>query len=180
MPSKFAKVQKHITKKKGPGKIGSLNENSRDAKRLGNAAIRDDRVQRMTAVRSKANGAHLYRISFFQGLLLEAGAVLTDAEVHGQIQQYLDRDLDILEELRAERRAGRPKSTKQTLMEQTQNAEAKEYETGFWMPDLQNTVNVEALREWNGMWTALAKVKFVRVDKSGSVKESAWPPKGAA
>lgn len=53
MPSKFNKVQKHVNKKKGS--TNSLHENSRDALRLRNAVIRDDKVARMSAIREKTN-----------------------------------------------------------------------------------------------------------------------------
>ena len=59
MPSKFAKVQKQVSKKKG-GAL-ALHENSRDALRLRAAVARDDRVARLGAVREKLNDA--YRMS---------------------------------------------------------------------------------------------------------------------
>lgn len=59
MPSKFAKVQKQVSKKKG-GAL-ALHENSRDALRLRAAVARDDRVARLGAVREKLND--VYRMS---------------------------------------------------------------------------------------------------------------------
>jgi hypothetical protein len=56
MPSKFAKVQKQVSKKKG-GAL-ALHENSRDALRLRAAVARDDRVARLGAVREKLNDAY--------------------------------------------------------------------------------------------------------------------------
>lgn len=54
MPSKLSKVHKHISKKKG-AHFNSLHENSRDAQRLRRAGARDDRVNRMSAVKEKHN-----------------------------------------------------------------------------------------------------------------------------
>ena len=52
MPSRsLQKVQKHISKKKRAP--GELHEESRDARRLRRAGARDERVARITAVRSK-------------------------------------------------------------------------------------------------------------------------------
>lgn len=59
MPSKFAKVTKQVSKKKG-GAL-ALHENSRDALRLRAAVARDDRVARLGAVREKLND--VYRMS---------------------------------------------------------------------------------------------------------------------
>jgi len=55
MPSKYAKVQKKVVKKKGASKAKALHENSRDALRMRNASARDDRVARLSAVREKTN-----------------------------------------------------------------------------------------------------------------------------
>lgn len=56
MPSKFAKVQKQVSKKKG-GAL-ALHENSRDALRLRSAVARDDRVARLGAMREKMNDVY--------------------------------------------------------------------------------------------------------------------------
>lgn len=54
MPShRMSKVQKHITKKKG--KNVALHENSRDTRRLQSAAQRDDKINRLSAIREKQN-----------------------------------------------------------------------------------------------------------------------------
>ena len=52
MPSSVTKVTKQIKKKK-PGKIGALHENSRDAKRLRRANARDDKLNRVATVRAR-------------------------------------------------------------------------------------------------------------------------------
>jgi translation machinery-associated protein 16 len=36
------------------------------------------------------------------------------------------------------------------------------------------------LRNWKGEWIALSPLGYIRVEKSGSITESAFPPKGAA
>lgn len=105
---------------------------------------------------------------------------MTDAEVHDAIARYLRREDDSLATLKAERRPGRPKSTRQTLLEQQQDQEQKEYESGLWIPDMQNEASLIKLRNWKGEWIALSPLTYVRVGKSGSIKESAFPPKGAA
>ncbi|KAI4730710.1 hypothetical protein E4T49_01450 [Aureobasidium sp. EXF-10728] len=178
MPSKFAKVQKQVSKKKG-GAL-ALHENSRDALRLRSAVARDDRVARLGAVREKLNDVYLNRIVFFQDEIPDPLRPLTDDEVHHVIAKYLGREDEALAALKAERRPGRPKSTKQTILEQQQDQEQKEYESGLWIPDMQNEATLTKLRNWKGEWIALSPLTYVRVDKSGSKKESAFPPKGAA
>ncbi len=54
MAHNLSKVQKKITKKKG--RATSLHENSRDAQKLRRASARSDRLGKLSAARSKANG----------------------------------------------------------------------------------------------------------------------------
>ena len=56
MPKSLNKVQKKISKKKG--KVNSLHENSRDSQKLRRAGARGEKLERMSAVRAKANQPH--------------------------------------------------------------------------------------------------------------------------
>lgn len=179
MPGQLSKVHKHIAKKKGD-KIKSLHENSRDAKRLRRAGARDDRVARVSAVREKANKTWIDRVAFIQDRLPETLHPLAVAEIQTIIQDYLDRNQEELAELKAERRPGRPPSTRQNLMEQQMSVEVKEYESGFWIPNLQDEETLVKLDKWQGDWVGLATMRFVRVNKQGVLAESQYPPKGAS
>lgn len=179
MPSKLAKVQKHVAKKKG-SKINALHQNSRDAQRLRKADVRDDRVARLTAVREKANKQWIDRVGFFKERLPEVLHPLELVEVQALISDYLNRNEEELDHLKAERRAGRPPNTRQTLLEQLRQTEEKEHESGLWLPDLQDERTLMRLDEWSGEWAGLGVMRFVRVDKSGRVKESQFPPRGAS
>ncbi|KAK8222065.1 translation machinery-associated protein 16 [Zalaria obscura] len=179
MPSSYAKVQKHVSKKKG-SKINALHENSRDSQRLRRAVGRDDKISRAAAVREKANEGFLLRILFFQDHIPQPIAPLPEAEIHALIVEYLKREDEALAALKAERRPGRPMSTRQQVLEQLQATEQKEYEAGYWMPDMTDENNLKQLEAWKGNWGGLGQVKFVRVEKNGVIKESAFPPKGAA
>lgn len=179
MPSKLSKVQKQVTKKKGV-KIKSLHENSRDAQRLRRAGARDDRVSKLHTMKAKGNRPFLDRISFFQDRLPDTLHPLQIAEVQTLISAYLERNDEELEQLKAERRAGRPASTRQTLMEERKRTESQEYESGFWLPNLQDEETLVKLDKWRGDWISLGTLRFSRVDKEGSAKESQFPPRGAS
>lgn len=179
MPSKLAKVQKHVTKKKG-NKIHSLHENSRDALRLRKAGARDDRVSRLTRVHKKANRHWLDRVYFFQDRLPETLHPMETEQIQAAVQEYLGRDAEELEQLKAERRAGRPPTTRQTLLEQQREVERQEYESGFWLPNMQDGETLVKLDAWNGDWLGLGVMRFMRVDAKGGVKESQFPPRGAS
>lgn len=94
------------------------------------------------------------------------------------IEDFLGRDDEELLKLKTERRAGRPASTRQTLLEQARAQEQGEYASGFWVPDLEDAANLRKLKEWNGQWAGLATLKFSRISKEGVKKESSFPPKG--
>lgn len=94
------------------------------------------------------------------------------------IEDYLGRDEEELSNIQAERRSGRPPSTRETLLKQIQATERGEYSSGFWVPDLEDMSNLEKLKSWNGEWSSLAVIKFIRVTKDGEKKESSFPPKG--
>lgn len=179
MPSKLAKVQKHVAKKKG-AKINSLHENSRDAKRLRNAGTRDDRVARLSAIREKANKLWLDRVAFVQARLPETLHPLDVESIRHIIEDYLARNDDEIVSLKAERRSGRPASTRQTLLEQQKHVDESEYDSGFWTPNLQDDVTLTKLDGWNGEWVALSTMSFVRVNRKGHVSASEFPPRGAS
>lgn len=54
MPKNLHKIQKQVAKKRG-GKSNTLNENSRDAKRIQRAGMREEKLAKQLAVREKAN-----------------------------------------------------------------------------------------------------------------------------
>ncbi|KAH7138164.1 translation machinery-associated protein 16 [Dendryphion nanum] len=174
--NRFGKVQKHIAKKKGRGT--ALHENSRDQRRLESASARDDKLNRLAAVREKQNKTYILRTKSFQSYTVEHTLPCTLSEIQRMIEDYLGREDEELSKLQAERRSGRPPSTRETLLKQIQATERGEYASGFWVPDLEDMANLEKLKSWNGQWASLATLKFIRVTKEGERKESIFPPKG--
>lgn len=56
--------------------------------------------------------------------------------------------------------------------------EEREYVAGFWLPDIQDRETLRLLCEWNGQWTSLGRLKFVRLTRNGVWNRSSFPPKG--
>lgn len=179
MPSSLSKVQKHVKKKKG-AKMDSLHENSRDARRLRRAGARDDRVARAAGMREKVNRQWIDRVIFCQERLPETLHPMELEAIMAIVREYIARNGKELEELKAERRAGRPPSTRQTQLQQQRETEDKEFESGFWMPHLQDEETLTKLDVWKGDWLGLGILRFVRVQKDGVVKESQFPPRGSS
>ncbi|MCJ1452798.1 hypothetical protein MMC28_003142 [Mycoblastus sanguinarius] len=176
MPKSLAKVQKKVAKKKG--NISSLNENSRDAQRLRRAGARSEKLERLAAARAKANQPHMQRIAHFQGAAKAGPGPIELERIHGLIQGYLSRNDEEFAEIKSQRRPGRPSSTREDLLKQLMVTEDREYDAGFWLPDLRDEGNLGILRDWKGEWTALNTLKYVRIARDGSMKQSSFPPKG--
>jgi translation machinery-associated protein 16 len=180
MVSKLSKVRKHVSKKKGAAGITSLHENSRDALRLRKASARDARVLKTVSTKSKQNQPWLERVAFFQTALPETLHPLPLEEIQSLIETWLSRHDEEIASLKAERRAGRPASTRQVLLEQAVKTERAEWESGFWFPDLRDEEALQRLDEWRGDWLSLANLRFARVQRDGAVKESQFPPRGSS
>ncbi|PVH92966.1 hypothetical protein DM02DRAFT_542511 [Periconia macrospinosa] len=175
--NRLGKVQKHVAKKKGKN-VASLHENSRDTKRIQSAALRDQKLNRVTALREKQNKSYILRIKSFQSYTAEHTTALPLATIQSMIEDYLGRDDDLLASLQSERRAGRPPSTRETQLQQQRATEQAEYASGFWVPDLENEETLKKLKDWDGRWSGLATMGFVRISKEGVKRESCFPPKG--
>jgi translation machinery-associated protein 16 len=129
-------------------------------------------------MRSPTNHAIVIRVKFLQSAAAGLDKSFSIPEIQDLIQAYLQRNDEELATLKAERRAGRPPSTRETLLKQQQVSEQSDYESGFWLPDLEDGGNLKMLASWNGQWTSLSTLKFVRIAKDGVRKESSFPPKG--
>jgi len=91
---------------------------------------------------------------------------------------YLNQHAAELAELKKQRRPGRPSSTREDLLGRSMVTAEKEYDSGFWLPDMQDEGNLELLRNWNGQWTSLSTLKYIRLSRDGSIRQSRFPPKG--
>lgn len=94
------------------------------------------------------------------------------------MDRYLNREDEEMMGLKTARRPGRPSSTREDLLKQKMAVEEKEYMTGFWIPDMQDSDNLAQLLVWNGEWGSLNTIKFVRLPRNGTAKSSNFPPKG--
>ncbi|MCJ1429195.1 hypothetical protein MMC29_007108 [Sticta canariensis] len=176
MAKSLAKVQKKISKKKR--KINSLHENSRDSQKLRRAGARAEKLERMSAARAKANQPHLHRVAFFQGAAKVATGPMEVENIQILIQRYLGRHDEEIEQIKSERRPGRPSSNREDLLRQQLAIEDREYSAGFWLPDMEDGQNLELVRNWNGEWTSLSNLKYVRLTRAGTKSPSRFPPKG--
>ncbi|KAJ5111247.1 hypothetical protein N7532_001782 [Penicillium argentinense] len=177
MPSRtLQKVHKHISKKRGV--VNSLHENSRDARRLRRAGHRDERLSKHASITMRARQPYVDRIEFFHDSVQAVSEPMSEAELAELITNYINRDLEEIEQLTQERRKGRPPSKREEVLKQRTETEDKEFKTGFWAPDLTEMDVLLALKHWNGEWSGLSTMKFIRLVQGGEKKASTFPPKG--
>ena len=93
------------------------------------------------------------------------------------VASYIARDYEELARLRAERRPGRPSSTREDLLKRRIDTENREYDTGFWIPDMEDAENIGRLESWMGDWTSLSTLTYVRLSRDGKKRSSTFPPK---
>ncbi|CAI7678053.1 unnamed protein product [Penicillium pancosmium] len=177
MPSRtLQKVHKHISKKRGA--VNALHEYSRDARRLRRAGHRDDRLVKHTSISMKARQPYTDRIDYFYEAVQPISEPLSVAELAEMITKYIYRDGEELTQLKQERRKGRPPTKREEVLGQRTETEEKEFKIGFWVPDLTEMDVLVALKQWNGQWSGLSPVKFVRLVQDGEKKDSTFPPNG--
>lgn len=97
----------------------------------------------------------------------------------GDSPRYMSRLDEEITQLESEQRKNRPPVKRLVDLREAKQNEQRELESGgFWVPDLTDGVSVKRIRGWNGEWSALSAIKFVRLLKSGIKKPSAFPPRG--
>lgn len=135
------------------------------------------------------------RIEYFYDAVQTIDEPLNEAELAPLVTKYvhrcefrdipgltlyrcINRDADELAQLQQERRKGRPPTRREEALKQRTQTEEKEFKTGFWMPDLSDKDVLLALKNWNGEWSGLSPMTFVRLTQDGVKQTSSFPPKG--
>ncbi|KAI9745960.1 MAG: hypothetical protein M1818_000641 [Claussenomyces sp. TS43310] len=195
MPKGLEKTRKKITKKKG--NITALHENSRDSQRLRRAAMRDDKLQRVGAARRKVDQPQIMRTAFFQECARKnENLPLELVQIQKLIEFFVNQNDEEYDNLKKQRRPGRPPTTREDLLKMKIAADKKEFEHGFCqdpflqhlpsqpltsatvLPDLSDADNTKLLDRWDGTWSYLPTLKWVRISKAGLVQSANFPPKG--
>jgi translation machinery-associated protein 16 len=118
------------------------------------------------------------RVKFIQDNLPDELTPLPTETVLQFVTEYVARNEDELEEMQGARRHGKAPSAREVNMRQQSKNELREFESGYWIPDLSSKENMERLKNWNGEWVGLNPIKFVRMSKNGEMRPSSFPPKG--
>ncbi|KAM4064604.1 translation machinery-associated protein 16 domain-containing protein [Hirsutella rhossiliensis] len=178
MPSSLHKTRKHIAKKRN-GEVNALHEKSRDSQRLHKAGVRDQRLEKLAAARSKQERPIVDRVVFVQENLTETGNSPLDlAAVQSLIHAFIHQHDEEYATLKKARRSGRPPSTREDLLKMKIAALDIEYQKGFALPDVMTEENVKLLEDWEGSWSKLTTLTWIKVSRTGQVRKSDFPSKG--
>ncbi|KAI5863887.1 translation machinery-associated protein 16 [Durotheca rogersii] len=177
MPKTLEKTRKAIAKKKGP--IDSLHQYSRDSKRLHRAQLRDEKLEKIAASRKKNDRPFLQRAAFFQEALNQNGSKPLSTDVIQElVKTFVHQHDEELSEVKKTRRPGRPASAKEDLLQVKIDKLQKEHQSGFLVPALDSEENATLLCRWEGSWSYLTTLRWVRVSSDGAVQPSSFPPRG--
>ncbi|SNX82815.1 uncharacterized protein MEPE_01521 [Melanopsichium pennsylvanicum] len=152
--------ERSIKKKSGP-----THPYSRRATQLARVAHRRDKLTQAKSVRHRFSNAKVDRLSTLILMLPDDVDALPDLQsVHAFISEnFLTRHDDELEQLKSERRPGRPPHNRELELKQIIAKELQEYDEGFELPDLTSTINVKLIRDWQGDPQALPLFRMVRI-----------------
>ncbi|KAL4725967.1 translation machinery-associated protein 16 [Fusarium chlamydosporum] len=181
MPTTLHKTRKQISKKRN-GVVNALHEKSRDSMRLHRAGVRDQRIEKLAAARSKKEQPLVDRVAFFQQALRvkdrENKGVPELEEVQRMIHSFVHQYDEEYDAAKKTRRPGRPASVKEDLLKAKIDTLEEEYKGGFVMPDLLDSHNVNLLLLWEGSWSYLPQLKWAKVNSEGQARSIAFPSGG--
>ncbi|KAH6847378.1 translation machinery-associated protein 16 [Chaetomium sp. MPI-CAGE-AT-0009] len=178
MAKTLEKTRKQIAKKRN-GNIDALHGKSRDSKRLHRAQVRDDRLEKIAETRRKRDKPLLARAKFFQEVVQENGNKALELEaVQAKVNEFVHQYDEEYEEVKKTRRPGRPASAREDLLKMKIEALEREHRDGFYLPDLTVDANVQVLSRFEGSWSYLTSVAWVKLSAAGNVKPSSFPPQG--
>ncbi|KIK60415.1 hypothetical protein GYMLUDRAFT_43724 [Collybiopsis luxurians FD-317 M1] len=160
-PSKARKASKANTSSK---KEKIFHPQSRKADQLSRKALRKEKLESVLSNRNKKHDILADFYGFFYHALPAQGT-LTLEELHNLIVDvWFKRYDEDLEVERAARRKGRPKSTKESKLEELKLRESEEYRTGFEVIDLTHPQNVALFRTWDQKEVAFIDLlRFIRI-----------------
>jgi len=175
--STLEKARKAIKKKKN-GTLDALHENSRNARRLHKAQIRDERLDKQAILKQKFDKPLVHRVVFFQEWTRANDNKPYDLEaIQSKIKEFVRQYDEEYNDLRSQRRPGRPASSREDLLKAKIEALEKEHRDGFYMPDLTLEKNTQLLDRWEDRnWAFLSNLTWVKVSSSGVIRPSNFPP----
>ena len=143
----------------------------RKYQQLARATLREGKVAAKKKAHNERRSIELQRIKFIQDVInmdeFKDMKTFDNEKIIIFIEQFISRDDVELNGLKAKRRANRPPTNKQLILQGKRDLETQEFERGFLCPDLTDLKNVEFLRSWNGSFGAMSTLKMTRINTKG-------------
>ncbi|KAG7191722.1 uncharacterized protein KQ657_002858 [Scheffersomyces spartinae] len=158
------KVSKNVSKA-----TGSIHIKGRKFKQLNRATLRDKKITSKKAESLEKKQRDMLLFKFVQEVLnteFKDKSQFTLDDMKLLIESFLARFDDELEEMKKDKRPGRPVSTKQKILQEKINHDKQLYQTGIRFPDISDPHTVERIRLWNGSSGGTTVMKFVFISKS--------------
>ncbi|KAF9077911.1 hypothetical protein BDP27DRAFT_1310400 [Rhodocollybia butyracea] len=141
---------------------------SRKADQLSRKSLRKEKIGSKVSSRHKKHDVLADFYGFFYHALPSEGEALTLEELHTIVSDvWLKRHDEEMESERASRRKGRPKSVKESKLEEMKLRESEEYRTGFETIDLTHPQTVALFRQWDQKEVAFIDLlRFIRISST--------------
>ncbi|KAI9331735.1 translation machinery-associated protein 16 [Obelidium mucronatum] len=136
---------------------------SRKAGQMRRAFAREERVDKLKTMKDADRMREVDRMVWFKYALPDEVAAATPEMVHDLIDQYIHRNDDEVEALKATIRPNRPKPAKLGLYDMLMGKDRHEYRTGMKVPNMTDAANVVRLRQWEGDYNGIGAIKMVSV-----------------
>lgn len=158
----FNKVNKKVTKSKG-----AIHPKGRSLKQLNRAGLRQEKLAHRKAVylEQKQNDLMIYRYIQEEINQVPEKKVFGLEEMKAYIENFLGRFDEEFDQLKKAHRPGRPISNRQKILQEKIAYDQEIYKTGIKIPNINDDVTVEYLREWNGTTGAINLIKFTYISK---------------
>lgn len=91
--------------------------------------------------------------------------VATTEEMHDLIQNYIDRNIVEINELKKSWRPNRPKPAKLAALELIRTGELEQYKVGFEIPDLREKKVFDILQNFDGDHHQVSRISLIRLKK---------------
>ncbi|KAI5476915.1 hypothetical protein MNV49_007016 [Pseudohyphozyma bogoriensis] len=146
-------TKKKLQSRKGATHGSKLHPNSRRAKQLQRVELREKKLDTQSKVRRSAEVGRIDRHIYFVHSIPEDRTSLSLPELHKVLTDYIARNDDEAQELKAERegrawRKGEGMNKREKELAMQKEAEESEYRSGFVVPDLTIAQNVFIARQW--------------------------------
>lgn len=159
----LSKVTKTLQKSKG-----TVHPKGRKIKQLTRATLREGKIAKKKAAHLERKEHELQRTLFFQEAISGEKESYSLEEMKELIETFLSRDDEELEQLRGERRKGRAPTNRHALLENKKKHEEAEYDSGYYIPNINDEDTVKHLRAWNRTTGGLNTVKFVHIARTST------------